>query len=292
MIKNYPLDIQTTYKIGGRAKYFSVCNSIEEIQEAVYWCMHQSHIWFVLGNGSNILVSDKGFPGLIIKLGQNFKKIIFDENTVEVGAGVLLPLLSKHFLDKRWGGFEFLSDIPASIGGAVRMNAGTNQSEIKNHFISARVLSPDGEIKVISKADMNFSYRTSRLAETKDIVISAKFKFSHLDEYKNIKEKMKQIITERRKKQPNIKLNCGSIFKRPSGDKSAGWYIDQVGLKGFIIGDAMIAYEHANWIINLGNAKAEHVKRLMFKIQEEVFKTFGVFLEREVIFVPEDIIGD
>ena len=286
----FALKSYTTYKVGGLAKQFSLCNTVEDLQNAVIGSREKEFPWFILGNGSNILVSDDGFPGLVIKLGGDFKKVVFGKNTVEAGAGLLLPSLSRHCLARGWGGFEFMCGIPGTIGGAVRINAGTKQGEIKDHFISATVLTPAGEIKTLTKEDMDFSYRHSRLAETRDIVLSATFTKPYAAEKADIQEKIKEIIASRRQKQPRIKRNCGSVFKSPPGGKPAGWYIDQVGLKGFRIGDAMIAHEHANWIVNLGNAKAVDVKAIISKVQETVFQKFGVMLEREVIYVPEDIL--
>lgn len=289
--EDHLLSRYSTFKIGGIAKRLLLCNSTEDIQRTIYPSKQNELSWVIVGNGSNILFGDEGFPGLVIKLGKNFKNAIFHEKTVEVGAGVLLPTLSRHFLAKGWGGFEFMCGIPGTIGGAVRMNAGTRQGEIKNHFVSADVLSPSGEMCSISLEEMKFGHRTSCLASTRDIVLSVKFRCPYLDSRAHIKEKIKQIITERRKKQPKIKRNCGSVFKRPLGGKPAGWYIDQAGLKGLRVGGAMVAHEHANWIVNLGDAKAADVKQLIQRVQKEVFEQFGVLLEREVIYIPEDIVG-
>lgn len=285
-MKNY-----TTFKIGGMASYFSVGTSIEDIFRVVTWCKQRNLPWFILGNGSNILVADEGFPGLVIKLGRDFKKVIFGGNIVDVGAGVLLPALSRHFLSKGWGGFEFMCGIPGSIGGAVRMNAGTRQGEIKDYFISATVLAPDGSVWNITREETDFSHRHSCLAESRDIILSARFKLPYLDKPEHIKKKIKQIIADRSEKQPKIKRNCGSVFKRPPGGKPAGWYIAQTGLKGLRMGDAMVAHEHANWIVNLGRAKASDVKNLIQHLRKDVFNKFKISLEREVIYVPEDILG-
>jgi len=286
-----PLKNATTFKIGGEAKQFSVCGSIEELHECVMRCKNRGIPWFVLGGGSNILVSDDGFPGLVIKLGQGFKRVKFNGSIVDVGAGVFLPVLSRLFLREQWGGLEFICDIPGTIGGAVRINAGTKQGEIKDHFISAKVLTHDGKIKILYKTEMGFSHRHSCLLNTNDIVLSGQFSRPYFDAQKNIKVKIRQIIDVRRKNQPGNRRNCGSVFKTPSGGKPAGWYIDQAGLKGTRIGDAMVAHEHANWIVNLGNATAEHVRNLIDKIQGVVFRKFGLKLEREVIYIPEDILG-
>lgn len=289
MENNYRLASHTTYRIGGPARYFSTCNSTDEIQEDIFFASKRNLPWFILGNGSNIIVSDEGFPGLVIKLGGNFKEVSFNEDTVEIGAGVLLPSLIKHFMPKGWGGFEFMCGIPGTIGGAARINAGTRQGEIKDNFISATILTPAGEIKTITKDAMNFSHRHSKLAETRDIVLSATFAKPYDSEKTSIDKKIKAIIKSRRDKQPKNHRNCGSVFKNPPGEKPVGWYIEQAGLKGAQIGGAMVAREHANWIVNLGSARSEHVKSLISMIQEEVFKRFGVSLEREIIYIPEDL---
>ena len=279
----------TTFKIGGEAKHFTVCGSIEELHECVTWCNNRGIPWFVLGGGSNILVSDDGFPGLVMKLGSAFKEIKFKEDSVEVGAGVLLPALSRHFLAKEWGGFEFMCGIPGTIGGAVRINAGTKQGEINDHFISAKVLSPNGKVSTITKQDMGFSYRHTCLSATRDIVLSARFYRPCLDGRKNIQEKIKQIIADRRQKQPRNRRNRGSVFKSLPGQKPAGWYLEKVGMKGMTIGDAMVANEHANWIVNIGRARSEDVKKLTTIGQKRVFDEYGIRLEREVIYLPEDM---
>ena len=200
-----------------------------------------------------------------------------------------MPALSSQCMSKGWGGFEFMCGIPGTMGGGVCINAGTSDGEIKDHFISATVITPNGNVKVVGKDEVRFSHRHSMLANSRDIVLFVRFKLPYLDSSENIKGKIKKVIANRRAKQPKIKRNCGSVFKKPLGRKPAGWYIDQAGLKGLRIGDAMVAHEHANWILNLGNAKADQVKALISKIQDEVMKKFDVSLEREVIYVPEDI---
>lgn len=289
-LENYNLSMHTTYRIGGQAAYFSICHSNEELQRIVSWCRDKALPWFILGNGSNILISDDGFPGVVIKLSGAFKMISFDSDVVRAGAGVLLPTMSRNFLARGWGGFEFMCGIPGTIGGAVRVNAGTKKGEIQDSFLSATILSHDGKVRTFSKEEMQFSFRHSRFATTRDIILSANFSRPYVSDKNTIQEKIKKIIADRRQKQPTIRRNCGSVFKSPPEGKPAGWYIDQAGFKGMRIGDAMVSHEHANWIVNLGNAKSEHVKCLINKIQNEVLGCFGVQLEREVIYVPEDIL--
>ena len=289
MIEFYPLWNHTTYNIGGPARHFTVCNSAEELRNSINWLQNEELPWFILGNGSNILVADDGFPGLVVKLSGEFKNVIFKDETVEAGGGGLLPALSRHFLARGWGGFEFMCGIPGTVGGAVRINAGTKQGEISDNFFSATVLTPAGEIKALTKDDMSFSYRHSRLVETRDIVLSATFSKSYDLDKADIQKKIKEIITLRRQKQPSVKRNCGSVFKSPPGGKSAGWHIDQAGLRGYRAGDAMITYEHANWIVNLGHATAKDVKDIISHVQETVFLKYRIMLQREVIYIPDDL---
>lgn len=289
IVNTHKLYDLTTFKIGGEAKHFTVCGSIEELHECVTWCNNRGIPWFVLGGGSNILVSDDGFPGLVIKLGGRFKKVKFDENTVEVGAGVFLPVLSQHFLEMQWGGFEFMCDIPGTIGGALRLNAGTKQGEIKDHFISAMILTTGGEVRSICKEEMGFAYRHSSFSGTRDIALSALFSLPFLEDRESILKKRKRIIVGRRQKQPRNRRNCGSVFKSFPSQKPAGWYLEKVGMKGMTIGDAMVANEHANWIVNIGRARSEDVKKLITIGQKRVFDDYGIQLEREVIYLPEDM---
>ena len=290
MLKSFSFSFATTFKIGGCAKHLIVCKTEIDLETCLSQSQKKNLPWFLLGNGSNILVSDEGFPGVVIKLGRDFKKVVFDEDTVQVGGGVLLPALSRHCMSRGWGGFEFMCGIPGTIGGAVRMNAGTKQGEIKDHVVSTTVLTPDGKIKKLLKNDLAFYHRHSILADSRDIVLSVTFAKPYTSNKSDIQKKIKDIIAARRQKQPRNKKNCGSVFKTPPGGRPAGWYIDQAGLKGFQTGDAMVAHEHANWILNLGNATANDVKAVISHIQSVVFQQFGIMLEREVIYVPEDIL--
>jgi len=288
-VYNYSLLNRTTFKIGGSARYFISCSSVEELHKSIEWCKCEGLPWFVLGGGSNILVSDDGFPGLVIRLNGVFKEINFGRDIVQVGAAVLLPVLSRHFMENQWCGFEFMCDIPGTVGGAVRINAGTKEGEIMDHFVSAMILAPNGDLRSISQEEMDFSCRHTSLSDTKAIILSARFALVSKAEKGRIYEKMEQIMARRRQKQPRNRRNCGSIFKSNPGKTSPGWYIEQAGLKGVRVGEVMVANEHANWIVNLGKARAEHVKSLIEKIQTQVFREFGVRLEREVIYVPEDV---
>lgn len=281
----------TTFKIGGPVKYFKECETHDDLLSTIAWSLETSIPYLIIGNGSNILISDSGFEGLIIKLCGDFKKVAFFKDTVEAGAGIMLPALSRKFIQNSWGGFEFMCGIPGTVGGAVRINAGTKQGEIKDQFLYANILGHQGKTKIITKVEMNFSHRYSVLSKTNDIVLSAVFKKKYTSDKQTIIRNIKKIIIDRRQSQPSLKKNCGSVFKNPPNGKPAWWYIENAGLKGTRIGGAMVAYEHANWIVNLGDAKAVNVKSLIQFIQSVVFSEFGITLERELIFIPEDLYG-
>lgn len=280
-----------TFRIGGNATRFATPDTIAELRVVLIQCESAQEPWFVLGIGSNVLFSDDGFDGLVIKLGKGFKQIVFDDEAqiITVGAAVLLPQFARVCARRGLSGFECLYDIPGTIGAAVRINAGTTkEGEIKNHFVSARIMDRQGQIRTLSADEMKFGYRSSILMRHRWIVLDACFRYGPKKPSEDIVETMRASRKARKAKQPVNPRNCGSVFK--AAEKPAGWYIDQCGLKGYRIGDAMIATEHANWIVNLGNAKATDVKALIELAQEKVYEQFGVMLQREVEYVPEDIL--
>lgn len=290
-IENYPLKYTTTYRIGGPARYFFVANGIKDLLEALEYSKHAGLPFFLLGGGSNVLISDKGFPGIVIKLGRDFNEIEIgeEEQIVVSGGAVKLPKLGMRLVTNGWGGFEFMCGIPGTVGGAVRINAGTKGGEIKDNFISAKVLNTDLQISLLDNDKMNFLYRNSSLMGNEGIVLEATFGLKHKRNVKELKRIVKEILLNRKLKQPKNHRNCGSVFKKPKKGKPAGWYIEEAGLKGMRIGNAQVALEHANWIVNLGDAKATDIKMLIQYIQEKVLSKFGVQLEREVLYIPEDL---
>jgi UDP-N-acetylmuramate dehydrogenase len=292
-IKNdLPLKNLTTFNIGGSARYYAEVNSITELTQVMEWVARDSLNWFVLGKGSNVLISDKGFNGLVLVLGSDFSSIEIDEQrkVVKAGGAVYLPELGWKLAKRGYPGFEFMCGIPGSIGGGVYINAGTKQyGEIKDNFLACEIYDPGKRKVVLDQNDIKFSYRHSSLMGTKKIVLSATFSLDKEEAKGVIKSRIENMIEERRSKRPVNPKNCGSIFKRPSGGKSAGWYIERAGLKGKIIGGARISKEHSNWIVNENNATAEDVKSLILSAESEVYERFGVELQREVFYVPEDI---
>lgn len=287
---NFPLKGLTTYKIGGQARYFVLVDSLTELKEVLFWAKANKISWFLLGAGSNILIPDEGFSGVVIKLGRWFNEIEINHKKKEVisGAAVMLTKLGKLLAASGWAGFEYMCGIPGTVGAAVKMNAGTRlEGEIKDSFIEALALTPSLELIRLKKKDMQFSYRSSRLAQEKHIVINVVFKLDRKNTKAVLQRKIQEIMLSRKRRQPTNIRNCGSVFRNPSLGKSAGWYIEQVGLKGVRVGDAAVADEHANWIVNLKNAKAKDIKRLIKIIQNKVSRKFGIKLEKELIYVPK-----
>jgi len=292
---NYSLKNLNTIRIGGAALYFATPSTLSELKEIVDFSITRNLQLYILGNGSNVLINDNNYNGIVIKLCGKFEEIIFHENdgTVTCGAGAFLMQLGNKIAERGLTGCSYMGVIPGTIGGAVRMNAGTLEGgEIKDHFLTARVLDPQtGRIENYSAEDMQFAYRKCALSRSRKILLQATFSLPLLREtYQGEARKIiNTILATRRLKQPKIPLNFGSTFKRPVDGKPPGWYLEQAGMKGMRSGGAMVAEEHANWILNMDNATSEDVKILISEGQKRVFKEFGINLQREVIYLPEDM---
>lgn len=290
IIKEYiPLAGLTTYRIGGNARFYSEPESIEDLMTILAWARKEGLDRFVLGGGSNVLIADDGYPGLVIKLGRAFRTFHIDEKQqfITAGAATPLPLLGRDLARNGWEGFIYMCVIPGTLGGAVCINAGTTfEGEIKERCVSADVLTEDLTVKTMSSQELNFSYRNSSLLCSRNIVLSATFRFERHVNPDSLQKEIAKVLQKRKRVQPAVPRNCGSIFKKPSTGKAAGWYIEQAGLKGHRIGDAQVSPEHANWIVNHGNATASDVKSLVELIRTSVNCLFDVELETEVIYVP------
>lgn len=274
----------TTFKIGGRAKYFFVAESAEDILKAVQAGRQTGVPYFILGEGSNLLVSDEGFNGLIIKI-QNTKYQILNTHC-HTDAGVLLSQLVKATAGAGLTGLEFAAGIPGTVGGAIFGNAGIKDRGVGNVVESVTLLFPDGEIKTVDKDWMEFGYRESKLEKyspsERPIILSAVLKLE-----KGEPEKIKAEIQERHQKRSEklpSEPSAGCIFKNLP-NQSAGALIEQAGLKGKRIGDAAISEKHANFIINLGNAKADDILQLIKLIKQTVKEKLNVALEEEIQFL-------
>jgi UDP-N-acetylmuramate dehydrogenase len=289
ILENVPLKPLTTFKVGGPARFFFTAETEDALAGAIHWADEQQFPFFLLGGGSNILVADEGFPGLVVKLGKGFAAIHFDNEYVTAGAAVPLPHLGRTLVDHGWGGFEFMCGIPGTVGGAVVMNAGTKSGEIKDVFSNVRIMRSDGTIQVLSCDEVAFGCRQSRFKKSHEIILSTTFALNQQQDPVEIRERVRLSLAERTAKQPRNPKNCGSVFKS-TGDLQAWQLVDKAGFRGAVYGNAAVAPEHSNWIVNNGSATAADIKGLILNIQTGVEMKFRVHLEREVLFVPDDIL--
>lgn len=302
--KNIPLAKYTTFRIGGPAKYYAEVKTLEELKEALEYAKKNNLEFFVMGGGSNLLVSDKGFNGLAIKIKLNDIKI--EGEKVEVGAGVFLAKVVRDSAENNLSGMEWASGIPGTLGGAVRGNAGAYGGETKDVLESVNVLDTEKmEIKICSNSECDFKYRHSLFKNSpKLIIISAVLKLYKGDKEK-IQKKMQEIIMGRIKKLPQSAPSAGSFFINPvvnneklikefeeekgvkskEGKLPAGWLIEKAGLKGKKMGGAVVNEMQTNYILNTGQATAEDVIILSSFIKQKVRDKFGVELKEEVQLV-------
>lgn len=284
VLQKEPMAKHTSFKIGGDADIFITVNSKSDLA-AVIEVLNEFEIPFlIVGNGSNLLVSDNGIRGAVIKLDGDFNKISLEsDDTIECGAGAALSRLCTFALKKSLSGLEFAYGIPGTVGGAVFMNAGAYGEEIKDAIVSAESMTYSGKLVKRTADEMDLSYRSSLYRGVDEIILSAKFKLKPGDKI-HIKERMDGYIARRKEKQPLNYPNAGSIFKRPVGN-FAGTLIQNCGLKGAKVGGAMVSTKHAGFIINQGGATCNDVIRLIDHIKETVMKKTGVALECEVIII-------
>lgn len=280
---NEPMKNHTSFKTGGEADVYVKADSAENIIKAVDILKEENIDYIIIGNGSNLLVSDKGFKGVVIEIGSLMNKITVDGRKIYAQAGALLSSLSAAAADNGLTGLEFASGIPGSVGGAVFMNAGAYDGEIKDVIIGADVINKNGEIIRLSKDELELSYRSSVIEKKGYIVIGAEFELKEGSK-EAIKEKMADFAARRRDKQPLNYPSAGSTFKRPEG-YFAGKLIEDSGLKGKTIGGAQVSEKHAGFIINTGNATSSDILELMDCCIETVYNKFGVRLEPEVRFI-------
>ncbi|MCL1808546.1 MAG: UDP-N-acetylmuramate dehydrogenase [Clostridiales bacterium] len=273
--------LYTSFKAGGKASVLIAPNGIGELRQ-VLAALSQSGIgYMVIGNGTNILVSDNGYRGAIVKIGEAFSWIEAADCRLVVGAGASMAAAAKAALAAGLAGLEFASGIPGSVGGAVFMNAGAYGSEMKDVVSRVDIISKDGQQGYkLSSEDMSFSYRHSSLQDAEDVITGATFELEYGDTGK-IKEKMREFAELRNSKQPVSMPSAGSFFKRPSGH-FAGKLIEDCGLKGLSVGGASVSALHAGFIVNNGNATATDIIDLMNLVRHTVYDKFAVKLEPEV----------
>ncbi|MBU0672870.1 MAG: UDP-N-acetylmuramate dehydrogenase [Candidatus Margulisbacteria bacterium] len=278
--RNEPLKKHTSLRIGGLADYFFQPKNIEELAEALELARKNKLPVAVLGGGTNLLVLEQGFRGLVIKLGRGLNTVTIEGSKIRVGAGVLLPNLIVTLAKKGVGGLEFLAGVPGSVGGAVVMNAGAWGKEIGQYVAEVRVLDHAGQEKVLKKSKLKLGYRSS-LFQNSNWILTEVLLNLRRKKPKLIKERLLYYLTKRRASQPLGIPNCGSVFKNPKNDY-AGRLIEAAGCKGLRIGDAQVSVKHANFIVNLGEANAKDVIKIMTRVQKAVKERFKILLEPEV----------
>lgn len=301
LMQDEPMKKHTTFRIGGPADYYAEPD-VSQISKLIEIAKACDMPVAVIGNGSNLLVGDKGIRGLVIGIGKGLSAIEVTEavaqqstaqdltaqgngRIITAGAGAILAAVAAKAAEASLSGLEFASGIPGSVGGAVVMNAGAYGGEIKDVLIDATVLTAEGELKTVTRAELDLSYRHSIVPEKGYIVLSARFRLTpkHQDE---IKAYMAELRAKRVEKQPLEYPSAGSTFKRPEG-YFAGKLIMDAGLRGYSVGDAQVSGKHCGFVVNKGEATAADVLTLIKDVQETVLKQFGVKLEPEVKMIGE-----
>ena len=275
-----PMKKHTTFRIGGPADYYVLPKTIEEVKKVTALCKEAEIPYYVLGNGSNLLVSDRGYRGVIIHLYRNMNRIEVEGTRIRAQVGALLSQIAGEALRHSLTGFEFASGIPGTLGGAIVMNAGAYGGEMKDVLQEVTALSQDGEVRVLSREELDLGYRTSVIGKEGYIALEAviALKEGDMEEIRAVMEDLKE---RRTTKQPLEYPSAGSTFKRPEG-YFAGKLIQDTGLRGFSVGGAQISEKHCGFVINKNNATAEDVVTLMREVSDRVEAKFGVPLEPEV----------
>ena len=276
-ISNADLKSYTTYKLEGKVACVYFPEDVTELEDLILKLKKENKKYKILGNGSNLIIGSK-YDGVLIKL-EKFDKLDIDGNMVTVGSGYMLPKLALECAKKNLSGLEFASGIPATIGGAIYQNAGAYGEQMDKVIKNVTVLDDQGDIKILNKSELKLGYRDSILKHERLICLEVVLELKH-DSYENIKQKMHDNLLNRKEKQPLEYPSAGSVFRNPLG-YSAGKLIEDAGLKGFKVGDAMVSLKHANFIVNTGHASGEDVLKLIKIIQEKVKEKTGILLEIE-----------
>lgn len=285
ILKDEPMDKHTTFRAGGKADYLVMPSNEEQVRDLVLLLKKENVPYYVMGNGSNLLVRDQGFKGVIIQIARKMNQIRVEGETIYAQAGALLSKIAAQALGEGLTGFEFASGIPGTLGGAVMMNAGAYGGEMKRVIVNACVLTSAGEIAVIPADLMELGYRTSVFAKNQDIILSAQLKLGYGNEAV-IREYMDELKEQRVSKQPLEYPSAGSTFKRPEG-YFAGKLIQDAGLRGFQVGGAQVSEKHCGFVINKDHATATDILSLMEQVSDKVEAKFGVRLEPEVKIIGE-----
>lgn len=283
-----PMKKHTSFKIGGVADQFLKANTLEELIAALNYAKEEDLPLTIIGNGSNLLVTDKGIRGLVIKINIQDIKIEQDKDfaLVTVGAGYKMMQLAQQFVNLGISGFEELSGIPGSIGGAIYMNAGAYGKEMKDIVVSTKCIDLKGNIIELTNEEQEFCYRSSVFNKKKYIIVEAILKLKYGDK-EEIKQKVEKYLSQRKEKQPIDKPSAGSSFKRYEGQVTAK-LIEECGLKGYSIGGAKVSEKHAGFIVNYNNATAKDILDLVKYVKEKVYEKYGIKIQEEIRIIGEE----
>ena len=289
ILKDEPMSAHTTFRIGGPADYFVVPEDAASLGRGVALCRAEGVDYFITGNGSNLLVGDGGYRGVVFHICHTMNDVAYEEKgtelLVEAGAGVMLSSLARQVSSKGYTGFEYATGIPGTLGGGVTMNAGAYGGEISDNLLWAELMDETGAVLRLERDRLKLSYRHSVMMEQPLVVLRAGFSFTKGDAMA-ITEKVAELSRSRKEKQPLEYPSAGSTFKRPEG-YFAGKLIQDCGLKGFSVGDAMVSEKHSGFVINVGHATAADVMTLIRHVQQEVDRQFCVRIEPEVRMIGE-----
>ena len=275
-----PMKNHTTFRVGGPAEFFVMPRTAEEVKKVIDLCRRESFPYYIIGNGSNLLVSDQGYRGVVLQIYKEMSYIEVEENVVVAQAGALLSAIANKALENGLTGFEFAAGIPGTLGGACVMNAGAYGGEMKDVLEEVTVLTEEGEVLTIPKENLELGYRTSIIARKGYTVLEARIQLRG-GEKEAIKSLMEELKDKRVSKQPLEYPSAGRTFKRPEG-YFAGKLIQDAGLRGFSVGGAQVSEKHCGFVINRENATAADVAELMRQVSARVEEEFGVKLEPEV----------
>ena len=278
---NEPMAVHTTFRIGGPAACMALPRSAQQLSELLVFAREREVPVLLLGGGSNLLCPDEGLDCLVIKTKEGLTNLeLIGENRIRAGSGVTMARLAQFAAQNGLAGLEFAQGIPGTVGGGIYMNAGAYGGEMSQVVVRSEAVSRAGEYRTLSGMEHGFSYRKSAYMDTGEVVVSAEFVLAP-DEPSAIRERMQDLASRRREKQPLEYPSAGSAFKRPEGAYAAA-LIDQCGLKGLQVGGAAVSEKHAGFIVNLGGATADDVKQLIALVQQRVEKETGFCLEPEI----------
>lgn len=281
--ENEPMSRRTTFRVGGAAQIFAEPTDAEQVCALIKLCREENVPYSIIGNGSNLLVSDLGIDGVVIHIGSSMDAVSVDGTVIIAGCGILLSRLSRIAEQNSLSGLEFASGIPGTLGGGICMNAGAYGGELKDVVRSVTYADENGVIKTVHADELDFSYRHSMFSERQCAVLECTMELKH-GTREEISASMRDYSARRAEKQPLDMPSAGSTFKRPEGH-FAGQLIQDAGLKGFSVGGAQVSEKHAGFVVNKGSATSADIEELIKTVQQKVFENSGVMLEPEVKFI-------